>query len=254
MTRLAPAFTFPPHSAMMNYFHPLIMKYFLSLIVGISAFATLSGQAAAAAPLTRAEFVEAVVQEVFPNDTYDCFRDITSPRSASYTLLFADVRKTDPHAMALCIGIHNGIIDGDRSANFRPNALINTAEASKILALAYGVALPDSVAIRVLPWHWRYTEAFKRLGVLPRGFNAYGQLVTRTDLSDMFTNLTRMKPRVLFRQPTTAPTTVAPAQRIRIVTPTTPQRAATRSRTVGNYHMRLMKSFNQPRTSPRPST
>ncbi len=184
---------------MMGFPHFPMKHVRLSLIAATIAFGTVTAHAEAASAVTRAEFVAHVVQTVFPHDaqTYDCMASLATTPRIQYTHLFADVRTTDAQATALCIGIHNGIIDGDRTAAFRPNESINVAEASKILALAYGVALPDSVEIRVLPWHWRYTEALKRRGVLGSDVDRYELRLTQMQVDQMIQHLSRAQPGLL---------------------------------------------------------
>ncbi len=177
---------------------------FLRLLSASLLLLGMPALASAAAPLTRAQFVETVVRQLYPHDlTRDCFTDIAPSQPRTYTRLFADVPLTHRQAQVLCLGINYGLLDGDQEARFRPDAPINVAEAGKILAIAHGVSLPDSIVIRKLGWHWRFTEALKRRGVLPRNAEAYSQPVTPDDLARMLQALRPMRPRLL--QPVVTP-------------------------------------------------
>lgn len=149
-------------------------------------------------PLTRLQFVQQLVQDVYPNDgDRDCFADIASTLPPHYTHLFNDVQVADPGAKDLCLGMLFGFVDGNPANNFRPHDAVNVAEAAKMITQSYGIALPDSVAIRKLGWHWRYTEALKRSQVIPWYLQSYNKPVTLSELRRWESVLTAKKPPVL---------------------------------------------------------
>lgn len=162
------------------------------------ALIALPQLSSAAEPLTRAQFVDTLVKEVYPHDLQrDCFTDLKSSRTQAYNRLFSDITLAHPQAKTLCLGINYGLLDGDTTGSFRPDAPINIAEASKMLAISHSVALPDSEVIRKLGWHWRYTEALKRRRVIDWRIRDYSQPVTRDDLHRMFATLRPVKPALL---------------------------------------------------------
>ncbi|MDB4977871.1 MAG: N-acetylmuramoyl-L-alanine amidase [Candidatus Peribacteria bacterium] len=170
----------------------------LLLIVPVAFFLQAHVTQAAEQPLTRAEALQMVVLEVYPYDSsFDCKKNLAPSLPVTYTHFFSDVSITDKNAVYVCEGIAFGLIRGNRDGNFRPDNSINIAEVSKLLAVAYGTALPDSAKIRPLGWHWRYTEALKRKGVLDWRTKDYAQTVTQTELLAMIHKLEPYKPRIL---------------------------------------------------------
>lgn len=154
----------------------------------------LPGLTHAAEPLSRAQFVDTLVHQVYPQDLHrNCVQDLNAH---PYDRLFADVPLTHPMAQTICLGINYGLLGGDADARFQPDAPITLAEASKILAISHGVALPDSPVIRHLGWHWRFTEALKRRRVLDWRIHNYAQTVTADELQRMLTALQTARPAV----------------------------------------------------------
>jgi hypothetical protein len=222
------------------------------LLVGCAVVCFASPAQAADAPLTRAEFTQALVQDVFPHDlSRDCRSDIAAELPARYSHYFADVTVSSPYAKEICLAMLFGLVDGNIDGRFRPNDYINVAEASKMITLAYGIALPDSTRIQHLGWHWRYTESLKRRGVLARDFEAYTNVVTADDMRAMAHALRTAKPKLLAHIEHTdirsQPASSSGSQQIDskqesalVMTETDQKRECTR--TIANYHRKLCEN------------
>lgn len=114
--------------------------------------------------VTRANFVAAVVAETHKAGLpASCFA-LLSP--SNYRLLFADVPKTASYGPALCAAMRDGYVSGYRDATFRPDQPINVAEASKILAKAFGLS-SDNADAKVL-WYAPYVNALKARGIIAK--------------------------------------------------------------------------------------
>ncbi len=135
--------------------------------------------------VTRLEFTLATVDTLYPNENADhCFQDIASTPDSDFTLLFSDVDRESWFAKRLCIAMRAGLIKGDARGNFRPYAVITTAEASKILAKAYGLLYPPQY-VTTQPWYEGPMLALSLRSAIPATASP-SQPVTRQDTATMF--------------------------------------------------------------------
>lgn len=157
-------------------------------------FPHLDGEFHAKARVTRLEFTLATVDELYTSakDNDGCFKNMAPSRSARYSLLFKDVPRDSWYGKRLCVAMHVGLISGDREGNFRPFASITNAEASKILAKAYGLTYPTTGELQ-RPWYWSSMTALSRRGAMPA--TAVPHLIlSRQSMATMFYAL-RNQPR-----------------------------------------------------------
>jgi len=112
------------------------------------------------ADMTRGAFVASLMQALYPGMLDDCFVALSESR---YTHLFPDVPRTSQYAAEICVAIEMGVVQGYPDGLFRPDQHINTAEAAKVIAKAYGIA-KDSSDPNV-PWYQPYVTALRALGI-----------------------------------------------------------------------------------------
>ncbi|MFA7682291.1 MAG: S-layer homology domain-containing protein [Candidatus Peribacteraceae bacterium] len=114
-------------------------------------------------PVTRAQFIMQVIQELYPEGIPTaCFEQLSPSR---YWLLFSDVPTDAPYGPQLCAAMIAGLVDGYSDATFRPNASINYAEASKILAKAF--ALASDPTDPTVAWYAPFVKAMRAHNALP---------------------------------------------------------------------------------------
>lgn len=131
---------------------------------------SLDGSVHLAQNITRAEFVRAVTEYVYPEWAISekCLQELDTDilPGISYTHLFRDVSKDEPYAQHLCAAMRGGMIWGYGDGNFRPDATINLAEASKVMSVAFnlGYQMPDYQAD---DWYANYLRAVHKYTELP---------------------------------------------------------------------------------------
>jgi hypothetical protein len=143
---------------------------------------TFKGPAFEAGTITRLDFTLAVIDHFYAGENFNgCFRNIAPSQPVTYTHLFRDVPITAPYAKQLCVGIHVGLIDGKADGSFRLDEPITVAEASKVLAKAYGIVYPPTY-FSGKPWYQAPMLAMRQHGALyptypgPKALLAPGQL------------------------------------------------------------------------------
>lgn len=110
----------------------------------------------------------------------DCFKELSD---SDYHLLFTDVSVGHRNALNICMAMRTGLIRGYPDGSFRPDALINVAEAAKIVSRAAGIA-PLGVATSV--WYAPYIETMRAHDALPKGVKP-DTLLTQTNADVMLT-------------------------------------------------------------------
>ncbi len=144
--------------------------------------------------VTRLEFTLAAINHLYGNANFErCYSDISPSQPVSYEKLFSDVARTDWYGKQLCVGMHAGVIQGNTDGSFRPFATVTTAEASKILAKAYGLAYGTDAG---KAWYTDAMSALSMRGAIAKSAIA-GKPVTREDMAKMFYGL-RNVPRLTF--------------------------------------------------------
>lgn len=111
--------------------------------------------------LTRAQFIEAIASRLYGAQMHDaCFAEIASSLPVRYSLLFRDVSRDSPEALAVCVAMRNGLLRGHSDGTFRPRHAITAAEAAAILTR---LALTVRPARRNEPWYAPAMEAMRRV-------------------------------------------------------------------------------------------
>ncbi len=138
--------------------------------------------------VSRADFTKAVINELYTAEIEsNCFRNLAPSLPVSYTHLFRDVPNTHERATKICLAMHVGLVNGDSDARFRPDDAITIAEASKILAKAYGLVYPSKV-VTTTPWYWSSMEALRLRSAIASGVNP-SKSMTRGEMAQMFYGL-----------------------------------------------------------------
>ena len=136
-------------------------------------------------PVTRVELVESIVRSMYAADhTDNCFAFISPSIPPSYTHLFKDVPRDASYALDVCTAMFVGVTKGHDDNTFRPLEPVTVAEASTMLAKAYGLLYP-SLMPTSQPWFGAGMQALKQLD----GFDARAipaATLTRKGMSHMF--------------------------------------------------------------------
>lgn len=132
--------------------------------------------------VTRVEFTLATMNLLYPNENMErCLQSIAASPDSAYTLLFNDVARDAWFSPQLCAAMRAGLVHGHADGNFRPFASITAAEASKIVAKAYGI-LPSP---RTEPWYRVPMLSLSMRGGIGGGVRP-GALLTRSQMAQMF--------------------------------------------------------------------
>lgn len=116
--------------------------------------------------VTRAEFAAVLVDALIPGTAnLGCFDRLDSNPvpPIDFIRIFSDVTTSDTHAMELCAGLRAGYLKGYADGSFLPEKTINTAEAAKMLTVAF--ALPAHLPTEKEVWYAPYTHALEVAGV-----------------------------------------------------------------------------------------
>ncbi len=117
--------------------------------------------------VSRLEFTLTVVDWFYGNtDREACFSDLAPSSTTRFTRLFSDVDVDEWYAQRLCVGMRAGLIQGNADGTFRPFAPVNTAEAAKILARAYGF---PSTSETDAPWYAASMAALRKRRAIADG-------------------------------------------------------------------------------------
>ncbi len=125
----------------------------------------------------------------------------TSTQQAT-TNIFSDVPQTHPNYVAINYLKSQGILGGYPDGTFKPDALVNRAEALKILLIGNKVEIPSAVSqvsfsdYKVADWFAKYVEQAKTLGIVngnPDGTFAPARNVVRAEFMKMLLILNTFK-------------------------------------------------------------
>ncbi len=139
--------------------------------------------------VSRADLVKMLVGPVTPEESVACFANL-SP--SEYWLLFSDVEKGASYGPQLCRAISAGLVRGYADGTFRPDNLVNLAEASKLITKTYGLAMDSSDPN--LPWYRPYTNALAAHDALPN--KRAGDTLTKKDITFIISALREYRPQL----------------------------------------------------------
>jgi|CXWL01.1.fsa_nt_gi hypothetical protein len=138
---------------------------------------------------TRATFTKMVVDSLYsPEEIDHCYRDISSTKNPTFTLLYTDVRTTASYGKQLCIALRDGLARGYSDGSFRPDARISFADASKIISRAYVLA-PYAETNTVGPWYGPYAVALSNRNAIPTSVTTFQHSMTASETNDILERL-----------------------------------------------------------------
>lgn len=152
----------------------------------------LDGSVYLASDITRAEFVRAVVEYVYPERYISptCLEGLdTDPLlGISYELLFRDVSKDAPYALHLCVAMRSGMISGYTDGTFRPYDSISLAEASKVISVAFnlGYRMP---MYQTDDWYANYLQTVRKYTVFPSTITSPDDALTVLEARTLLQNV-----------------------------------------------------------------
>lgn len=158
----------------------------LTALSSAALFLPLTASAATTNTVTRAEFVQMIVEKFYDQKQLDgCFQDLSQSK---YKLLFSDINRDAPYAKAVCVGMVNGFLRGYSDGTFQPDRPVNVAEAGKIVARVFGTTyVPAAPAGQA--WYRPYVESLALRHAIPVSVKTFGQLLTHDEVVDMLTRL-----------------------------------------------------------------
>lgn len=128
---------------------------------------------------------------------------VSSPTSTAPKQTFSDVPRTHKHSVAIDYLSQQGIIKGYQEGTFKPEQLINRAEALKIIFIGKNIIPPSTVSevsftdIKSSDWFAPYVMKAKELNVItgnPDGTFAPGRTVSRAEFIKMLLLVNSFKP------------------------------------------------------------
>lgn len=129
------------------------------------------------APINRAEFLKLVFAArggSEPSAAADCFSDVKA--DAWYTPF-------------VCAAARRKIIKGYADGSFKPEQIVNIAEAIKMVSLAYGKDIPEKLGAQ---WYEAYATELDHTGVFPRHSYLPGTDLLRERAADLIARAIRL--------------------------------------------------------------
>jgi hypothetical protein len=137
-------------------------------------------------PITRAAFTQLLVKELYGQPLSPICFSLLSP--SRYTLLFSDVSRTEPYALALCTAMQDGIVRGYLDGSFRPDSFVTFAEAAKMLSRAYVLA-PYGEPEGQREWFLPYAESLAVRNAIPETIDGFDRPVTIAEVKEMIARI-----------------------------------------------------------------
>jgi uncharacterized protein YkwD len=132
------------------------------------------------ASINRAEFTKIVVGSAL---SYDPAQDPSGlDLYSNQGLSFSDLSPKAWYIPYLRKAVENNVISGYDDGTFKPTQTINLAEASKILASSFKLALVQPVGTE---WYSQYLETLAGQNAIPATFHSPTQAVTRGEMAEM---------------------------------------------------------------------
>ncbi|UPA22943.1 S-layer homology domain-containing protein [Candidatus Peribacteria bacterium] len=150
---------------------------------------TLPSGVTAETKMTRASFTAMVIEHLYSDiEIENCYWDIAPTLPPTFTLLYTDVSVNASYAKQLCIALRDGIARGYKDGSYRPNNEITFAEASKIIARAYGLT-PYAEATNRGAWYGPYAFALAERNTIPVSVSTLQHIVTADEAMEMLERL-----------------------------------------------------------------
>lgn len=130
--------------------------------------------------INRAEFTKIIIGSRFPSDEISLCIATSSTAAPS----FPDVPNTAWFASYICMAKRHTIAAGYADGTYKPEQTINFAEASKILANAYG--LPS---VNTPIWFERFVRALAEKKAIPQSIDHFDSLLSRGEMAEIIYRL-----------------------------------------------------------------
>ncbi|MBT7703549.1 S-layer homology domain-containing protein, partial [Candidatus Peregrinibacteria bacterium] len=124
--------------------------------------------------INRAEFTKLLIEAAY-DDEFESYGEETC---------FDDVPAGEWYTKYVCFANDMDIVEGYDGGGFHPDAVINFAEASKIVVLAYDYDTQDDS-----PWYKPYVDVLSDEFAIPSTIDSFDQEITRGDMSEMIYRL-----------------------------------------------------------------
>lgn len=137
--------------------------------------------------INRAEFTKIIVGATLtPNAT--CMDDFAAAAGSSknlFTDVLSPVGTAEPvwYLDFVCQAKMNHLVDGYPDGSFKPEQLINFAEASKIIINGFDIEIPQVEAKS--PWYRPYVSSLEYLRAIPVTIHQFNQKITRGEMAEM---------------------------------------------------------------------
>lgn len=154
---------------------------FLFGLIALIPFA--SAQDSGDKMVTRADMVVVMVEQMgaTQEDLDTCFAQLTP---SEFSLLFSDVSKESWYAKHLCFAMINGLVRGYSDGSFRPDRIVNFAEASKLITRAFSLSPAAGFSVSV-PWYKAYVETLVMRGAIPAEITRFDMQMNRRLMNEI---------------------------------------------------------------------
>ncbi len=118
-------------------------------------------------PMSKSDFIVMMIDRFYAHDSLDsCYMNIAPELPPHFTLLFSDVPTSAWYAKHVCMGMFTGLLNGNADGSFKPLKGITNAEASVVMARAYGLVYPTLKPV-TLKWYETPMWVLRQQGALP---------------------------------------------------------------------------------------
>lgn len=133
--------------------------------------------------INRAEFTKIIIGARFSVSEIDgCIAKETEPTNEA--VFFPDVPKSAWFAKYICVAKVNNVVKGYDDGTFKPGNMINFAEASKIIANAFGAQTATGE-----PWYKPFVTALGQSKAIPTSITSFDTNITRGEMAEMIYRL-----------------------------------------------------------------
>ncbi|MDA1209287.1 MAG: S-layer homology domain-containing protein [bacterium] len=151
--------------------------------------------------VTRAEFTKFLVSSLFSPYVVDtCLESLPKRKIALDLVRFEDVDYDEWYGPYLCTAVLAEIVSGYPDGTFQPEEGVNFAEASKMLANAFGILSTErhQPGVHAAPWYRPYVEDMEAHMAIPPTIRGFEYPVTRGEMAEMIYRLSNVNtPQIL---------------------------------------------------------
>lgn len=136
--------------------------------------------------LNRAEFAKLIANPFIISNVRvnDCIGENVD--DGSDVVLFPDVRRDAWYAPAVCVVRTTQIVNGYPDGTYKPNRMINVAEAMKMLASTFAF---DTKQEPNEAWYMPYARALAERNAIPTSIDTFSDPITRGEMAEILFRL-----------------------------------------------------------------